>query len=308
MEPTLGKFNMDKFDGLFGPTRRTGELDGAFDPTRLSVSRTNQIFKEKGFHQHIVGILVLSYEMVTNPLPLTPDGLRTVRYLLLSGSSFWALFTPKRVRRAVALHLFWFRPDLPVEEGAESSMDGFVLYVAPAKRERSRPRKGKHVIVDDDVAVGQGYPTDNILKQVGAAVTRLTSTSCLTLIDLAGVYQGVEDGQRELSQGLLMINRALNVSNQEACMAQFKAEMADKEIAGLKDKLECPHRRERGSAVTEIHRAYRRGKREMAEASVSPGTVESETGVPDETGQVNQPKVPLDFTDYSMGGIDDWVL
>ena len=40
MEPTLGKFNMDKFDGLFGPTRRTGELDGAFDPTRLSVSRT----------------------------------------------------------------------------------------------------------------------------------------------------------------------------------------------------------------------------------------------------------------------------
>ena len=133
---------------------------------------------------------------VTNPLPLTPDGLRTVRYLLLSGSSFWALFTPKRVRRAVALHLFWFRPDLPVEEGAESSMDGFVLYVAPAKRERSRPRKGKHVIVDDDVAVGQGYPTDNILKQVGAAVTRLTPTSCLTLIDLAGVYQGVEDGQR----------------------------------------------------------------------------------------------------------------
>ncbi|KAG2270806.1 hypothetical protein Bca52824_065361 [Brassica carinata] len=62
-----------------------------------------------------------------------------------------------------------------------------------------------------------------------------------------------------------MINRALNVSNQEACMAQFKAEMADKEIAGLKDELECPHRRERGSAVTEIHRAYRRGKREMAE-------------------------------------------
>ena len=44
------------------------------------------------------------------------------------------------------------------------------------------------------------------------------------------------------------------------------------------------------------------------QASVSPGTVESETGVPDETGQVNQPTVPLDFTNYSMGGIDDWVL
>ncbi|KAF3584981.1 hypothetical protein F2Q69_00030362 [Brassica cretica] len=178
---------------------------------------------------------------VTNPLPPTPDGLRTVRYLLLSGSSFWALFTPKRVRRAVALHHFWFRPDLPVEEGAESSMDGFVLYVALAERERSRPRKDKHVIVDDDVAVGQGYPTENILKQ-----------------------------------GLLMINRALNVSNQEACMALFKAEMADKLF--------------------------------LMQASVSPDTVESERGVPDETGQVNQPTVPLDVTDYSMGGIDDWVL
>ena len=40
------------------------------------------------------------------------------------------------------------------------------------------------------------------------------------------------------SQGLLMINRALDTSKQEAQMARFKAEMADKEIARLKDELE----------------------------------------------------------------------
>ncbi|KAF3555772.1 hypothetical protein F2Q69_00013646 [Brassica cretica] len=69
---------------------------------------------------------------VINPLPPTPDGLHT--------------------------------PDLPIEEGAESSMDGFVPYEATVERERSRPRKEKHVIVDDDAVVGQSSPTDNILR------------------------------------------------------------------------------------------------------------------------------------------------
>ncbi|KAF2599231.1 hypothetical protein F2Q68_00010817 [Brassica cretica] len=35
---------------------------------------------------------------------------------------------------------------------------------------------------------------------------------------------------------------------------------------------------------------------------VSPDTVEAETGVPDETGEVNQPTAPLDVSDYSIGG------
>ena len=48
-------------------------------------------------------------------------------------------------------------------------------------------------------------------------------------------------------------------------MAQFRAETADKEISRMKDELECSRRRERGSAAMEIRRAYRCGKREMAE-------------------------------------------
>lgn len=66
-----------------------------------------------------------------------------------------------------------------------------------------------------------------------------------------------------------MMNRALNVSSQEAGMAQFRAEMADMEIARLKDELKCSLRHERGSAATKICRAYRRGKREMAEVMKS---------------------------------------
>ena len=62
-----------------------------------------------------------------------------------------------------------------------------------------------------------------------------------------------------------MINRALDTSKQEAHMARFKAEVADKEIACLKDELESSRRRERESFEKEVNNAYRRGKREIVE-------------------------------------------
>ena len=41
--------------------------------------------------------------------------------------------------------------------------------------------------------------------------------------------------------------------------------------------------------------------------TVSPDTVEAETGVPDETGGVNQPVVPLTVDDYLVGELMvDW--
>ena len=70
---------------------------------------------------------------------------------------------PMRVRRAVALYRFRFQPDLPTEEGSESSMDGFIPYVPRTKRDRSKPRRDKHITVDEDVVDRQFYP-DNILK------------------------------------------------------------------------------------------------------------------------------------------------
>ncbi|KAL0715932.1 hypothetical protein Bca4012_065254 [Brassica carinata] len=162
-------------------------------------------------------------------------------------------------------------------------------------------------------------------------------------------------------------------------MAQFKAEMADKEIARLKGELELSRCRGREPFEAEIRRAYRRGKNKVAEivrtrrerfshqfgepqashkalreyrecrgtagslylttahdylydveyvrqsqrmndrnmnfaipqieqriweqwdpSPNSPDTVEAETGVPDETGEVDQP-APPDANDRSFG-------
>ncbi|KAF3556581.1 hypothetical protein F2Q69_00013639 [Brassica cretica] len=259
---------------------------------------------------------------VINPLPPTSDGLRTIRDLLRGGPLFWAMFSLKRVRRVVALHRSHFQPDLPVEEGAESSMDGFVPYEAPVARERSRPHKDKHVIVDNDAVVGKPLPR--------MAVTRLTSTSCLTL-------NSPDQGRVPAS----MMNRTLNVSNQEARMAQFRAETADKEIARLTDELENS-RREREPAATEF-RELKGSYKDLGDycecrgtvgglhltqvpdysfdveiweqwdpIPISLETVEAETGAPDETGEVNQPTAPQDVNDYSIGrsmsgffGLDD---
>ncbi|KAF3580473.1 hypothetical protein DY000_02031244 [Brassica cretica] len=213
---------------------------------------------------------------VMNPLPSTLDDLLTVRDLLYGGPFKWASFTPKRVRRAVALHRSRLQPDLPVEEGAESSMDMFV----PVERVRSRTRKDKYVIVDDDVAVGQGSPTDNILRdylniQAGGSGGDRIDLNELLDFDFppteggSGKVPEFTKASRMVNGGLLMMNRALKVSSQEAGKAQFRAEMADMEIARLKDELKCSRRHERGSAATKICRAYRRGKREMAEVMKS---------------------------------------
>ncbi|KAF3515273.1 hypothetical protein F2Q69_00006478 [Brassica cretica] len=176
---------------------------------------------------------------VNNPLPPTPDGLYIVRDLLRGGPFFWATFTPKRVHRAVALHRSRFQPDLPVKEGAESSMDRFVPYEAPAERERSRTRKDKHIAVDDDAADGECFP-ENFLGDY------LNSGELIDLDELLGSdFHAAERGSdkgpkftmasRMVNGGLLMMNRALDASNQKARMAQFRAEMADKEIARLRD-------------------------------------------------------------------------
>ena len=64
---------------------------------------------------------------------------------------------------------------------------------------------------------------------------------------------------------LSMMNQALDASNQEAHMAQFRAEVADKEISRLRDELECSRRCEGELTAKEIRRACRRGKKEIVE-------------------------------------------
>ncbi|KAH0879546.1 LOW QUALITY PROTEIN: hypothetical protein HID58_066940, partial [Brassica napus] len=184
-----------------------------------------------------------------------PEGLPTVRELLRGRPCFWADFSPKRVRRAVGLYRSRFRPNMPTKEGSESSMDGFIPYVPRTKKDRSKPCKDKHIMVDEDVVDGQFSP-DNILKDY--------------LDSQAGGSNEVLDfskAARMVNGGLLMINRALDTSKQDAQMARFKAEVADKEIARLKDELEIFSSPE--SSEKEINHAYRRGKREIVEVMKS---------------------------------------
>ncbi|KAF3560730.1 hypothetical protein DY000_02015771 [Brassica cretica] len=281
---------------------------------------------------------------VTNPFPPTLDGLCTVRDLLHSGVSYWASFTPKRVRHAIALHRSRFQPDLLVEEGKESSMDGFVPCEAPAERRRSRTRKDKHIVVDDDAGDGKCFPEDIL----GVYLNRGEP------IDLDEVL-----GSDVPAGGSLPRHRGWSTGPRceqpGGSHGSIKGKSADKQMTHLRDELECSRRREGELTSWEIRRAYRRRKREMAEVMnkrltqflsefsefkesyqalgdyrecrgtvggycltqipdysfatedwepipVSPDTVEAEMGAPNEMGEVNQPSVPLNVDDYSMGG------
>ena len=64
----------------------------------------------------------------------------------------------------VALHRYRFQLDLPVKEGEESSMDGFIQHKAPTERRGSRTRKEKHIAVDDDASYREGF-TEDILGE-----------------------------------------------------------------------------------------------------------------------------------------------
>nr|VDC96520.1 unnamed protein product [Brassica oleracea] len=82
-------------------------------------------------------------------------------------------------------------------------------------------------------------------------------------------YLGQSSGSEEVSDfskaerivngGLLMINRALDTNRQEAQMARFRGEVAGKEIARLKNELESSRRHGRESFEKEVNHAYRRG-------------------------------------------------
>ncbi|KAF3585346.1 hypothetical protein F2Q69_00028378 [Brassica cretica] len=218
------------------------------------------------------------------------------------------------------------KPDLLTEEGSDSSMDGFIPYVPQSKRDRSKPRKDKHLMVDEDVVDGQLSP-DNILKPAKAAASNLTSTVCLNLT---------------------FLRPRVNPTKCQIFPRRRGWSMG-------KDELEISLPRERESFEKEVNHAYRRGKREIVEVMksrrdkfsqkfgelkgrykaladyrecrgtvgglyltqlpdysfniweqwepvpVSPDTVEAETGDLGEAGEVDQPVAPLDVNDYSIG-------
>ncbi|KAH0898713.1 hypothetical protein HID58_048281, partial [Brassica napus] len=193
----------------------------------------------------------------TNPLPPTTDGSCTLRDLLRSGVSYWASFTPKRVHHAVALHCSRFRPELPVEEGKESSMEGFIPCEAPAERRRSRTCKDKHIAVDGDAAGVKFFP-EYILGDY------LSRGEPIDIDGLLGSDVPAAEGGSSKGPEFTKASRMIEIS-----------------------RFPRP-RRGFGSSGSRF--------------PFSLDTVEAKTGGPDEMGEVNQPSVPLNVDDYSMGG------
>nr|VDC96688.1 unnamed protein product [Brassica oleracea] len=126
--------------------------------------------------QHLIGILVLSYERgmkldidrfeallrpkllpgslmyclvpFLNPLPLFPEDLVVLRDLLRGGSFHGTYFTTKRIRRALACHRSQAHPQGFVEDETDSDMDDFASCDVPKTRERgigSRRTKRLHL-------------------------------------------------------------------------------------------------------------------------------------------------------------------
>ncbi|KAL0733197.1 hypothetical protein Bca4012_009407 [Brassica carinata] len=97
---------------------------------------------------------------VSKPFPPIPDGLSAIRDIFRGEKCLWATFTPKRVRRTVALYRSRLKPDLPVDEESRSSMDGFVPCKDRKEKGRSKTHKDKNIAVDNVAADGQDFPGD----------------------------------------------------------------------------------------------------------------------------------------------------
>ncbi|KAF2604168.1 hypothetical protein F2Q70_00026795 [Brassica cretica] len=235
-------------------------------------------------------------------------------------------------------------------------MEGFITCEAPAGRRKSRTRKDKHIAVDDDEADGGCFPEDAIEDYFNSG--ELIDFSELLGSDVPPADGGTEKEPEFIKasrMGLLVMNRALDASSQEARMAQFRVEVEDKEFArlryefpSLRARIDCEgnsllgefkeiyqglgdYRECRGTmgglyltqipdysfAAEDAKQTWRMKERDMDFAlsqieeriwkkwepiPVSPDTVESETGAPDEAGEVNQTSVPLNVNDYSIGG------
>ncbi|KAL0877009.1 hypothetical protein Bca101_026714 [Brassica carinata] len=179
--------------------------------------------------------------------------------MFLEEKCHWTDFTPKRVRRALALYRYRFKPGMPVDEESGSSMDGFVPHEGRKKKGKASTHKGK--LTDDASIDVEDFPYLN-----GDVPVNLDDFFDFQLPSVEGSSTEVQEfaeASRTVNEALLKVSWALGTSRQEACMAQFKTDMAEKEIARLKSKLD--NRREGGSSEADVRRAYRRGRRDVAE-------------------------------------------
>ncbi|KAL0722990.1 hypothetical protein Bca4012_037589 [Brassica carinata] len=206
---------------------------------------------------------------VSKPFPPIPDGLIAIKDLFRGEKFFWATFTLKGVRRAVALYRSRNEPDLLIDEESGSSMDGFVPCKDRKEKGQSKIRKDKIIVVADVAADGQDFPGDVLRDYLNSGepddLDELFDFKLPPSDDGSNEVPEFSEALRKVNGALLNISRALGASIQEALMDQFKAKMADKEIARLKGEWERSRCREWGSFEADTRRAYTRGRKDVAE-------------------------------------------
>ncbi|KAL0864766.1 hypothetical protein Bca101_043884 [Brassica carinata] len=183
---------------------------------------------------------------VGTPNPPFPEDLPAIRKLFLEEKCHWADFTPKRVPHALALYHSRFEPGMSVDEESGSNMHGFVPHEGRKKKGKASTRKGKRTSVDH-ASIDLDDFFDFKLPSVEGSSTEVPEFA---------------EASRSVNEALLKVRRALGTSRQEARMAHFRTDMAEKEIARLKSELD--NRREGEPCEADVRRAYRRGRRDVA--------------------------------------------
>ncbi|KAF8091060.1 hypothetical protein N665_0454s0001 [Sinapis alba] len=176
-------------------------------------------------------------------------------------------------------------------EDSEPSMDELILYDIQVERERESYPKNKHIFVDgeNNTAETMELPTDEWYRnnlnrqaivsgndQVNPPGSDALGNEFKTFFSLMGVNfdKLPTDNRLVVSEqfvkalqmcngGLHIINEALTASSWEACTTTFRAEMAEKEVAHLKDEIVANSLCESEIAsrqATGIRRTSREGK------------------------------------------------
>ncbi|KAF3589874.1 hypothetical protein F2Q69_00030274 [Brassica cretica] len=159
------------------------------------------------------------------------------------------------------------RPNIAIIKEFASNSTGFgkSIFQIPGERERSRSPKIKQIAVDgdDDAIYGLECPTDESFRNF---LNSPASGSGTDQADPPGfdTFENFFDFGRP-SIGLHLMTEALKASHTEARTTIFKAEVVEKEIVRLKDEVEANSLCEKELAVRETRRAYRKGKKDVAD-------------------------------------------